>query len=155
MHAPDPSPAPQRGDLHALFARPAGIVATVCQMLLGLALGVALILKAYMLVFTDHTCTADATTLGNAIRCTGVLGLMAGFLAYVAAVRLAALLFAPGLARIFEVLLLALIAVLLGIAADLTLAATGWAVTLTLLALGLCIAAAALAARYPADRPEK
>ncbi|NJM82134.1 MAG: hypothetical protein HC844_06260 [Tabrizicola sp.] len=147
-------PANQRQSLHILFQRPAGVVVTVCQMLIGLGLAIALLLKAYMFIFTDHVCLADGATLGNIIRCTPVLLMLSQFLMFVAALRFAGLLFAPHLGRIFETILLSLVAVLLRVLADLTLPGAHWELALVLLALSAAIAGAALATRFlpPSDR---
>ena len=84
---PQSAPADRLRDA---IERPARLIRTICQMLLGLGLAIALILKVYMLILTDHQCEADLTSLGNVIRCTPTLvivgyaiGLSAGFaLAY-------------------------------------------------------------------------
>ena len=52
---PDTSPA---GRLAQIAQRPARLVPMICQMILGLALLIAIILKAYMAVLTDHQCVA-------------------------------------------------------------------------------------------------
>ena len=75
--------------------RPAIIVATAMNVILGLALAIALILKIYMLVLTDHVCTADGTTLGNIIRCTTTLEMIAAFFAATAMINAAVILLVP------------------------------------------------------------
>ncbi|MEL7471129.1 MAG: hypothetical protein AAFN27_21935 [Pseudomonadota bacterium] len=73
--------------------RPARLIRTILQIVLGVGLAIALILKVYMLVLTDHVCTTDGTSLGNVIRCTGTLHLMAYVLAISAGFELAYRLF--------------------------------------------------------------
>lgn len=77
------------------FQRPAWVVMMVAQMLLGLALAITLIVKFYMLVFTSHVCvdSPEVQTLGNLIRCTETLEIVAHFLLGVAGFRFAAFMF--------------------------------------------------------------
>lgn len=65
-----PEPADR---LRAVIARPARLVRTICQMILGLGLAIGVILKIYMLILTDYQCEAEVQTLGNLIRCTPTL----------------------------------------------------------------------------------
>lgn len=76
----NPRPAPSSPDdrLREAIERPARLIRTICQMLLGLGLAIALILKVYMLILTDHQCEADVKSLGNLIRCTPTL-VMVGY----------------------------------------------------------------------------
>lgn len=115
--------------------RPAFTLMIVCQMLIGLGLAIALVLKVYMLVFTNQTCLADGTTLGNMIRCTQTLELLAQFLIMVAGFRFAALMFTMAPFRLLEPLLLALTGVLLLFLSDLSLAAATWYFSLIMLVL--------------------
>lgn len=75
--------------------RPAIIVATAMNVILGLALAIGLILKIYMLVLTDHVCATDEITLGNTIRCTTNLDLIAAFFAATATINAALILLVP------------------------------------------------------------
>ena len=86
----DNSPA---GKLVRGARRPARLIRTICQMILGAGLAVALILKVYMVVLTDHVCAADSISLGNTIRCTPTLVLLAYVLAISAGFDLAYRLF--------------------------------------------------------------
>jgi hypothetical protein len=115
--------------------RPAFTLMIVCQMLVGLGLAVALVLKVYMLVFTDQVCAADGTTLGNMIRCTQTLELLAQFLIMIAGFRFAALMFTMTPFQLLQPLLLALAGVLLLFLSDLTVAQTTWYASLIMLVL--------------------
>ncbi len=86
MAPPDTSPAAR---LLREIQRPARLVRAVCRMILGLALAITLIVKIYMVVLTDHQCVGDVTSLGNSIRCTSTLLLMAAVLALSAGFDLA------------------------------------------------------------------
>lgn len=115
--------------------RPAFTLMIVCQMLVGLGLAIALVLKVYMLIFTDQVCAADGTTLGNMIRCTQTLELLAQFLIMVAGFRFAALMFTMSPFQLLQPLLLALVGVLLLFLSDLTVAQTTWYASLIMLVL--------------------
>lgn len=128
---PDPSPA---GQLTRIAERPARLILMICQMILGLGLLIALVLKVYMAVLTDHVCTTETGTLGNAIRCMPTLVLMANVLALAAGIELARALFQEGLARIIAPIALALAAALLALLAVFP-GAAGWREALLLLAL--------------------
>jgi hypothetical protein len=127
--------APPAASLFGAFERPAQIVLVVCQMLLGLGLGLTLILKIYMLLFTDAVCAADMATLSNMIRCTPALALMGQTLMLVAAFRLAALLFSPRFDALFEALALATAGALIHILAALPAQGPVWQQTLLIAAL--------------------
>ncbi|MYA87308.1 MAG: hypothetical protein F4X97_02430 [Boseongicola sp. SB0662_bin_57] len=71
------------------------IIATAMSIVLGVALAIALVLKIYMLVLTDYVCEADGATLGNLIRCTATLDLVAAFFAVAAAINAATVLIVP------------------------------------------------------------
>ena len=75
--------------------RPMTIIATAMGIILGVALAIALVLKIYMLVLTDYACEADGATLGNLIRCTATLELVAAFLAAAATINAATVLIVP------------------------------------------------------------
>lgn len=115
--------------------RPAKIIRSVCQMIIGVGLAIALILKVYMMVLTDYQCAADAATLGNAIRCTSSLALAAYALALAAGFELAYLLFEDTLERAMKPLLLALSASFLLLLSGLSTDTASWQIALTIVAL--------------------
>lgn len=132
---PDSSPAARLLDV---AARPARLVPMICQMILGIALLVALVLKAYMAVLTDHQCVPDAVSLGNVLRCEPTLGLMGTVLALSAGFELVRALFSEGLERIATPLILALGATLLHLLAGYQTGA-GWREALLILSLVVAI----------------
>ena len=73
--------------------RPALIIKTVLQMILGAGLVVALIVKVYMLVLTDLVCTGDGGSLGEAIRCADTLEITGYVFALAAGIEGASLFF--------------------------------------------------------------
>lgn len=86
----------QRSERYELSVeRPVIIIATAMSIILGVALAIALVLKIYMLVLTDYVCDADGATLGNLIRCTATLDLVAAFLAAAATINAATVLIVP------------------------------------------------------------
>ncbi|MYI70277.1 MAG: hypothetical protein F4103_16580 [Boseongicola sp. SB0673_bin_14] len=88
----------QRSERYELAVeRPVTIIATAMNIILGVALAIALILKIYMLVLTDYVCEADGATLGNLIRCTATLDLVAAVLAVAAALNAATVLTVPSI----------------------------------------------------------
>ncbi len=119
----------------AQVLRPAHIIRTLCQMILGAGLAITLILKIYMLVLTDHQCTADANSLGNAIRCAGTLEIMSYTLALAAGFELAYLLFEDSDERAIRPLVFALSAAVLFLLSDLSTRTANWQVALTLVAV--------------------
>lgn len=136
MADPDASPAVrlQRGAL-----RPAHLVRTVCQMILGAGLAVALVLKVYMAALTDHQCVADTVSLGNTLRCTPTLALMAYVLALSAGFDLAYRLFIEGLDQAIAPAILGLGAALLAILSGSGDRAFGWREALVIVALAASI----------------
>lgn len=128
--------------------RPAQTLMTVCQMVLGLGLFVTLILKLYMLVFSDHVCEPGGATLGNMIRCAAPLALIAHTLILVAGFRFAALFFSQSPARLLDPLLLALVGVVLLVLAELNLAGAPWHVALILGVLFAAVSALFAAQRF-------
>lgn len=128
---PDTSPA---GRLIQIAARPARLVLLICQMILGFALLIAIVLKAYMAVLTDHQCVAESASLGNLLRCEPTLGLMATTLALSAGIELARCLFSEGMDRIGAPVMLALGATLLKLIGGFN-DGTGWRDALVLVAL--------------------
>jgi hypothetical protein len=95
MDTPERTPAQS---LVGVFERRAETVLTVCQMSPGL--GLALILKAYMLVFTAFARIADTQTPRNLIRCSPTIEIVSQFLILTTGVRFAALKFSATLTRI-------------------------------------------------------
>ena len=127
---PDNSPA---GRLVHVAARPARLIPMICQMILGLALLIAIVLKAYMAVLTDHQCMAEGTSLGNLLRCEPTLGLMAAILALSAGIELARCLFAETLDRVVAPIILALAAALLKLLTGID--GAGWREAILLVAM--------------------
>ena len=135
--APDTSPAAR---LARGARRPVRLIALIARMILGAGLAVALILKVYMAVLTDHVCVADAETLGNAIRCTPSLLLAAYVLALSAGFELALRLFTESIEHALTPLIpgfaAALLIVLGGAEGGL-----GWREALVILALTAALGA--------------
>ncbi len=119
--------------------RPAHIIRTICQMILGAGLAIALVLKVYMLVLTDYQCAADVVSLGNSIRCAGTLELMSYTLAIAAGFELAYLLFEDSLERALRPLLLGLSAAALLVVSGLTADTANWQLALTLATLSVAL----------------
>ena len=132
----DQSPAAklQRG-----AERPARLVKTVCQFILAAGLAIALIVKVYNAVLTDHVCAADATSLGNAIRCTPTLILMSYVLAISAGFDLAYRMFSDRLEQVTVPVTLGLGAATLALLSRFSDPASGWreALMLSVLLLGI------------------
>ena len=120
------------------FVRPAWVVMMVVQMLLGLGLFVGLVLKYYMVVFSQEICTPDGETLGNMIRCTATLEMTAHFVFGVAGIRLAAALFTDDPRALIQPLMIGVLGVLLMYLSGVTLAGASWSVAVVLLALLGC-----------------
>ncbi len=148
MDNPNNSAAP----LHRAFEGPAQVVSVVARMLLGIGLAVALVLKVYMAVFTDLTCLADGSTLGNAIRCTPTLDLAAEVLMLVTGIGIAAVLFSDAPHRLAAPLLPGVVGVLLQVLAGVTTADSPWQTALILAALLAVLAAVFLSLRLPSGR---
>lgn len=123
------------------FQRPAWVVMMVAQMVLGLALAVTLILKIYMLVISPYVCTADGETLGNIIRCTGTLELIAHFVLAMAGFRFAAFMFLDRPRLLLGPLMLGLSGVLLLFLSGLTLTEASWPVAAVIAVLFVTISA--------------
>lgn len=119
----------------AQVLRPAHIIRTLCQMILGAGLAIALILKVYMLILTDHQCAADAVSLGNAIRCAGTLEIMSYTLALAAGFELAYLLFEDSDERAIRPLLFGLSAAFLFVLSGLNAGTANWQLALTIVAI--------------------
>ena len=135
---PDMSPAAvlQRG-----AERPARLVRMICQMILGAGLAVTMILKVYMAVLTDHACVADEASLGNAIRCTPTLFVMAYALAISAGLDLAYRLFVSSLEQTVTPVVLAFGAALLFILGGISQNGAGWREALVVVAMTAALCA--------------
>lgn len=132
MAEPDTSPA---GRLKRGTERPARLIRLICQMILAAGLAIALILKVYMVVLTDHQCVADAAGLGNAIRCTPTLTLMAAVLALSAGFDLAYRLAFGAIEQAITPVILGLSATVLVVISGAGVQAFGWREALVILAL--------------------
>ncbi|MEO9530069.1 hypothetical protein [Roseibium sp.] len=123
------------------FRRPSWIVMMVVQMLFGLGLAVALIVKYYMLIFGTQSCEADGTTLGNAIWCTPTLEIVAHFVIAVAGIRFAAFMFSDRPRALLAPLFIALVGVLLLFLSSLSTVTASWPVAAVILTLLACCSA--------------
>lgn len=115
--------------------RPARIICSIGQMLLGAGLAIALILKVYMAILTDHQCVADSVSLGNAIRCTGTLELMSVVLALAAGLELAYLLFEDSDTRAVRPLLFGLSAAIFYVLSGVSAGTANWELAMTIAVL--------------------
>lgn len=136
----DPENAPADRLLRGV-RRPVRLIHMICQMILGLGLAVALILKVYMAVLTDYSCSDEVVSLGNTIRCMSTLSLLAHVLALSAGFKLASLLFEDQVRRIMAPLLLGLGAGVLSVVDGILAGGSGWREALTIFALVACLAA--------------
>lgn len=123
------------------FQRPAWVVMMVAQMILGLALAITVILKIYMLVLSPYVCTPDGETLGNMIRCTNTLEIVAHFVLTMAAFRFAAVMFMDRARLLLGPIMLGVSGVLLLFLSGLTLSAANWSVAAVIVVLFGMIAA--------------
>lgn len=92
--------------------RPALIVKSVLQMILGAGLVVALIIKVYMLVLTDLVCMGEGGSLGEAIRCADTFQIVGYVFALAAGFEGASLFFRRAGADLLQTLMLAVTATL-------------------------------------------
>lgn len=127
--------------LYRFAARPVYLVKVICQMLIGLGLAIALIVKIYMFVLTDYQCLADTVTLGNKIRCTETLAIMAYALALSAGFELAYRMFGEGLQGAIDPLIVGVSSAFLLIVSSLTLEKADWQLAMLLTSLTLTIGA--------------
>ncbi len=121
------------------FQRPAWVVMMVAQMILGLALAITLILKIYMLVFSAHSCTPDGETLGNIIRCTDMLRIIAHFVLAMAGFRFAAFMFQDRPRQLLGALMIGIAGVFLLFLSDVSVAAASWPVAAVMVVLFMSI----------------
>jgi len=92
--------------------RPALIVKSVLQMILGAGLVIALIVKVYMLVLTDLVCSGEGGSLGEAIRCADTFQIVGYVFALAAGFEGASLFFRRVGADMLQTLMLAVTATL-------------------------------------------
>lgn len=121
------------------FQRPAWVVMMVAQMILGLALAITLILKIYMLVFSAHLCTTDGETLGNIIRCSDTLEIIAHFVLAMAGFRFAAFMFQDRPRQLLGALMIGIAGVFLLFLSDVSVAAASWPVAAVIVVLFMSI----------------
>lgn len=135
---------PQSHSFFEAFVRPAWVVMMVAQLLLGLALAIALIMKYYMLVFGTAVCTGDDTSIANLIRCTPVMVMVAQFLLAMAAFRFAAFMFSDTPLAFLPPLILGLVGLFLLFMSGIRPADSSWALAAVMIAfLGTVVAAVA------------
>lgn len=127
-----------RADGIKLFSgleRPVLVLAFVARMLVGLGLAIALLLQVYMLLLTDYRCEADATSLGNMIRCADPINLIASAVVLLAGIGLASALFTTRRPALIETIMMVLCAVVLRFLADLELSSASWEVASVIVSL--------------------
>lgn len=127
--------------LYRFAARPVYLVKVICQMLIGIGLAIALIVKIYMFILTDLQCMSDTISLGNKIRCTDTLAIMAYGLALSAGFELAYRMFGEGIHGAIDPLIVGVSSAFLFMVSSLTLEKVDWQVALLLTSLTLTIGA--------------
>lgn len=127
--------------------RPARLIRIICQLILGAGLAIGLILKVYMMILTDHVCAPDGASVGNLIRCTPTLTMLACFLALSAGFDLAQRLFEDNAERVLPPVMLGLGAAILGVLSNLDGGAAGWREALLIVSLIASISAIAWVSR--------
>ncbi len=135
----------------AAFARPTWVVMIVAQMLLGLALAIALIMKYYMLVFGTAVCTVEDASVANMVRCTPTLVMLAHFLIAVAAFRFAAVMFVDRPLALVPPFAVGLMGLFLLFLAGIGNTDVSWALAAVILALLACVTIAMGALYYLAN----
>ncbi len=138
MNNQDMSPAAR---LYRFAARPSYLVKVICQMILGVGIAIALIAKVYMFVLTDYQCVADSLSLGNKIRCTNTLAIMAYGLALSAGFELAFRMFSDGLHASIDPIIAGVSSALLLIVASLALDNATWQIAMLLASLTFTVVA--------------
>lgn len=144
----------QDSEMFQGFERSVLVIATVIRMLIGLGLAIALVLKVYMMILTDLACAADGTSLGNAIRCTGILDMVSATIILIAGIGLAAAFFSPRRIDLPETLLMLLMGVVIAFLADLSIENATWQVALVLVALFSGLGGLLLLKRLPGKSGE-
>ncbi len=134
--------------------RPALIIKTVLQMILGAGLVVALIVKVYMLVLTDLVCTGEGGSLGEAIRCADTLQITGYVFALAAGIEGASLFFR----RAFDLIRTLTLAVAGAMFIALSVQMNGvadWRLSLAIFTLAVVIAGALLGRKWLDDRSQE
>lgn len=133
--------------------RPALIVKSVLQMILGAGLVIALIIKVYMLVLTDLVCTGEGGSLGEAIRCADTFQIVGYVFALAAGFEGASLFFSRVGADMLQTLMLAVTATLfLALSVQMN-GVADWRLSLAILTLAALIAGNVFGQRW-LDRRE-
>ncbi|MEM9640826.1 MAG: hypothetical protein AAGA19_04945 [Pseudomonadota bacterium] len=117
------------------FERSVLVIALVARMLVGLGLAIALFLQVYMLVLTDYRCAAEGTSLGNLIRCTDPMAMIAAAITLLAGIGLTATIISPRRLELIETLMMLLCAVVINFLAGLTIATASWQIALVIFSL--------------------
>ncbi len=138
----------------AAIERPALIVKSVLQMILGAGLVIALIIKVYMLVLTDLVCAGEGGGLGEAIRCTDTFEITGYVFALAAGIEGASLFFRRADADLTRILILAISAALFIALSVQMNGVADWRLSLAIFTLSLVIAGIILGQRW-LRRPEK
>ena len=128
------TPTPQTSFFDA-FKAPVWVIMMALQMVLGLALIIALIMKYYMLVFGTQVCTADDAGIANMVRCTPVMMMSAHFLMAFAGLRFAAFFFHDRPSAVLTPLMIGLAGIVLKFVEGVGIADASWSLAATLLAL--------------------
>ncbi len=123
------------------FARPAWVVMMVAQMLLGLTLAIALVMKYYMLVFGTVGCTGDDPSIANLVRCTPAMDIVGQFLLAVAAFRFAGFMFEDKPLTFLQPFIIGLAGLFLLFMTGVTPATVSWSMAAVILAFLGAIAA--------------
>ena len=117
------------------FERTANVIAVIARMLVGLGFAIALFLQVYMMILTDYRCEEGSETLGNLIRCTPIMEMIAYVITLLAGIGLAAAFFSPKRMQILETLTMLLVAVVINFLTGLSLATATWQIALVITAL--------------------
>ncbi|MCY3983726.1 MAG: hypothetical protein OXD29_02070 [Roseovarius sp.] len=125
--------------ISAHVLRPAMIIRTACQMMLGAGLTITLVIKIYMLVLTDYQCDINALSLGNSIRCRGVLEITSYTLALAAGFELGHLLFRDTMEKAVRPLLLGTSAAIIMTLSNLVEGNSNWTIALIIAVLSIAL----------------
>ena len=126
------------------FERPALVIAVVARMLLGLGLAITLFLWVYMMILTDLRCDPAATSLGNTIRCSNPVDMIAASIFILAGIGVAAAFFAARRIDFSETLSMLLVAVLIRFVGDVTVDSATWQLSLVIFSLFAAFASVAV-----------
>lgn len=127
--------------------RPALIIKTVLQMILGAGLVVALIVKVYMLVLTDLVCTGEGGGLGDAIRCADTLQITGYVFALAAGIEAASLFFRRSADMIRTIMLAVVAALFIALSVQMN-GVADWRLSLAIFTLAVVIAALVFGRRW-------